>query len=134
MSTKRVEVTLVLVALAALPFACSTSSADCVCETNAVKLACDTRDCINGEEWNCSSKAQLTDEGACTAVDAAVSDDGGAGAAETAPPDTSCSDLATFCDLHCQGNPSAYADCARTAQQGDPAACVAWESSATCGG
>lgn len=130
-------IAVVLVVPFAAGGACSSTSnepSDCTCTVGASKFACATTDCIDGELWACSSTAQLDDRGTCTTNDAGSaggSDSGSAPGDDAAPPDTSCSDLATFCDTHCQSNATAYADCTRTAQQNDALACSTWQASSS---
>ena len=131
---RRASVAAVLVAVFVAAGACSssTTNSDCTCDVKGTKIACGVTQCLDNELWACSGNARLDDRGACVADDGGIfTEDSGGSGDDTGAPDTRCSDLAAFCDAHCQGNASAYADCVQTANQGDGIACASWEASSS---
>ncbi|WP_394832655.1 hypothetical protein LVJ94_39740 [Pendulispora rubella] len=129
--------------------ACSSSSesgsdtSNCSCDIsyNGAKrtLSCGTNTCLNGVSFTCGKNAAVSQGGQCTGEESdddqknggppATNDAGKITDAGPAPqPGRECNELRTYCDTKCNDGGTAYAECVKTANEGNDKACVAWQS------
>jgi hypothetical protein len=129
---RRVALALLLVTGWVALACCSSSTTDCTClvDNNGERrtLACGDTSCVGGTSVACTDKDKIVTQGACAAP-APTGTSTTPDAAPPPPPDTSCSDLAAFCNASCTSPASVASDCQSVASAGDPQACSSWQAS-----
>ena len=121
-----------MILVTAVPFGCARSTDTCTCyvENGGEQrtLSCGDTSCLAGLSYACVDKNTSVQRGSCTepaptTTAVPIRDSG-----STAPPDTSCDDLRTFCSTSCNKPATTASDCLSTASTGDPATCASWQA------